>query len=357
MKIKRLVAVLTAATMVLGCGITAFADSTATGTGKYEGDKPAAPTVSVTLPVLTGDAASTYNYIADPNDLIHITSGAAYGTPDSIEFNNDDNGYVYFKNSPDLYSNNSTSFKVESRNMADVNITMKAEVKTAAEGVSLADKVDFKDDKGVVSTDNLVFLGIVTSGSTTRATAKPVLDEEAAEVTVKVEGVEDNYEITYDSTGKKYQYSLIDDADALEWNSTELYLAGAINTAAEWEGVNTACPDITVTWSFAEYKDTIDAFVKMEKRGENNYLLMSPTNGTTFEGLTAVSGITSLQAKYKNGSFVDVKSLAIVNGGIIGLKYIDLKSPLGFETLTSGDKITVKAEVSGKTYQAVFTTP
>jgi hypothetical protein len=333
MKIKRLVAVLTAATLVLGCGITALADSTATGTGTYEGDKPKPPTVSITLPT-NDQIKDTYSYIADPNDLIHITSGAAYGGIDVDEFNNDDNGYVYFKNGENLYSNNSDSIEIVSQNMADVEVTMKAEVKTAADGVHLADTIDFKDKQGVVSEDNLVFLGIVTSGAAGgRAKAEPVLDDEAAEVTVKIEGVEDNYEITYDTTGKKYQYSPVGgaDLDDLEWNSTELYLAGAINTKAKWQGVNTKCPDITVTWSYSEVKaePTVNGKTADDAKqtihytsGKDLKIPYSLGSGTTkakaLDRITYVnaSGVsTKLDAQFweKTEGFIIIKSDYITN--------------------------------------------
>ena len=74
---KRFLTVAMAATLVFGTTMSAFAEGegTSEGAGTYEGGEMKYPTLSVTLPTIP---AGTYDYIADPNGLIALTSAAAH---------------------------------------------------------------------------------------------------------------------------------------------------------------------------------------------------------------------------------------------------------------------------------------
>lgn len=94
MKFKKVMAVILAATMVVGCGVTAFAEdangATGTGTSFDHVDKKV---ISVTLP--TTDEANVFDYYVDPERLINDAETLADGTTQVTP--NDDG--VYFKNS------------------------------------------------------------------------------------------------------------------------------------------------------------------------------------------------------------------------------------------------------------------
>lgn len=251
---KKFAAIALSAAMIFGSAFTAFADEAGTGTGEgtYEGGELKYPTLSVTLPTIPED---TYDYIADPNDLIEKTNHEKYG--DAATFSG--NTGIYFKTvSGNDYSETSDALEVKNENAQDIKVTVKMEVSKAGDKA-----IKYANSANFTSEDNELYLAIATvsggdivsggdagpvalstSGTTTSATASTT-----------VAGVPENYEPRYVSSGDGYGYYLKDSGLA-DWNSCFFALTGALNKNAKW-GDTVTFPEIKITWSYAEVTDAV----------------------------------------------------------------------------------------------------
>ena len=246
-RIRKLLTVVLSTSMVLGCTITAFADTTVDGKGDYEGGAMKYPTLSVTLPTIP---EGTYNYIADPNGLIAATSAAAH---DGATFTGTTG--IFFKTTDAtgeakaIYTNESKAQTVTNNNAQDIDVTIKLEQKTAGdEGIAYSNTATFEN------TDKAKKLYLaVTDGAETPKTAA-LTASGAAIITTTVPGVTSNYEPKYDSTTKKYGYALKANVDPQTWKTCSYKLTGALNMGAEW-GDGLKFPAIKVTWSAVEHLD------------------------------------------------------------------------------------------------------
>ena len=271
---KKFAAIALSAAMIFGSAFTAFADEAGTGTGEgtYEGGELKYPTLSVTLPTIPED---TYDYIADPNDLIEKTNHEKYG--DAATFSGDTG--IYFKTvSGNDYSETSDALEVKNENAQDSKVTVKMEVSKAGDKA-----IKYANSANFTSEDNELYLAIATvsggdivsggdagpvalstSGTTTSATASTT-----------VAGVPENYEPRYVSSGDGYGYYL-KDSGLVDWNSCFFALTGALNKNAKW-GDTVTFPEIKITWSYAEVTDSV---------------LSSNTISSTSKVLTVAEGVT-----------------------------------------------------------------
>ena len=290
---KRLAALLVSATMLVGSSLTVFADGT-DGTGSYEGGEMKYPVLSVTLPTVP---AGTYNYIADPNGLIAMTSAAAY---DGATFTGTSG--VFFKTTDAegetkaTYTNTSKALELKNENAQDIDVTIKLEQKAAgSEGIAYSDTATFEEtDK-----DQKIYLAVKDGASTPNTAALSAT--KAATLTTKVEGKKSNYKPSWDETNK-YGYVLDDTkkdgtTNDYVWNSCSYALTGALNTNAEW-GDAVTFPTITVTWNYAEHVDTAAPSVTTAT------LDYSKANGAEISGISLGVG--------------DAKATGIAGFGITG---------------------------------------
>jgi hypothetical protein len=119
-------------------------------------------------------------------------------------------------------------------------------------------------------------------------------------------------------------------------------------------------PSLNIVYTVANADGSASASaanVVLEMRGSNNYFMVTPNGGTAFDGLTDISGVTAATAKLNNGSAVDVLSLARFSNGAVGFKYVDLKTPLGFDSVTTGDTFVFNITVNGTNYTATYVRP
>ncbi len=153
---KKIVAVAMAATMVLGSSVVAFADGnpasgsgTADGTGSSNGHLEQ-KVVSVTLPTSVG---TTFDYIADPEDLVGKTKDTnnkgKTKTGTEVLANSD---YIYFHNAAitadadkdiaaqtEGYSSTSDTVRVTNKSSADIKLTVEATVEDNDNNMAIAD--------------------------------------------------------------------------------------------------------------------------------------------------------------------------------------------------------------------------
>lgn len=250
---KRIAALTMAATMTIGSAMTVFAADgagVATGTGSYEGGEMKYPTLSVQLPTIL---AGTYDYIADPNGLIAATSNEKYA---NAVFSG--NTGVFFKTgkdssdtAKDSYTEKSAAQTVTNENAQDIDVTVKLEQKTAGDAViKYAESSTFE----AADKENKLYLAVTDDAQSSPKVAA-LSSNGAATVTTTVAGVPGNYEPGYaQATG--YAYTKKDDANLTDWNKCSFILTGAVNKNATW-GDNVTFPEIQVTWSVKEHKDSV----------------------------------------------------------------------------------------------------
>lgn len=246
-RMRKLLTVVLSTSMVLGCTITAFADTSVEGQGDYEGGAVQFPIISCTLPTIDENA---YDYIADPNGLIAATSAAHYG---GATFTGSTG--VFFKttdaqgDTKATYTEKSKAFTVTSQNARDLDVTVKLEQKTAG-----SDIIEYADSATFENTDkaNKLYLA-VTDGAQSNAKTAALSSSAAATLTTTVPGVPGNYEQKW-VENEGYKYALKTEGLA-DWGTCSYNLTGALNKNATWED-GVTFPVIKVTWSFAEHSDT-----------------------------------------------------------------------------------------------------
>ena len=119
--LKRVVAFAMAATMVVGNGAIALADTavSADGDGYFEGVEPDTPDLAaITLPTA---AAGLYEYVADPNGLIRKYGDSTITA--KLPAAGDDTG-IYFTASDGKFSADSQELEVENINYCDIDLTV-----------------------------------------------------------------------------------------------------------------------------------------------------------------------------------------------------------------------------------------
>lgn len=257
--LKKLTAVALTVAMTMGSAMTVFADTsgdvgTGTGNGNYEGGELQYPILSVTLPTIP---AGTFDYIADPNDLVSKTGSANANKPAS---SGDPSGDVKYGNSTftgstgiffltetsgdaKTYTENSAAQTLTNENAQDIRVTVKLEQQTAGDSsIAYADDADFSGD-----TSRKLYLAIEDTDASGDVVA---LGSSAAVIEKVVSGDPSNYEAKWNGETQKYGY--VQKADASGWESCSFRMTGAINKGAEWKEDGITFPTVKVTWSYAD---------------------------------------------------------------------------------------------------------
>lgn len=318
-KFRRFAALMLAGTMTIGSGMMVLAADassiTSAGTADYEGDKVENDIIQVTLPTIN---AGTYNYKADPNELLTTAANnGSLGNTVTI----DSNDGILFLYETNKYGASSTALEVESKSAVDVDITVKAEADSTYDGLAT-----FNADSAFTdSTEKELYIAVVNSTDASNPVSdgiKGLGESNAASVTYTIKGVPTNFELTYDST-KGYTYAE-KTTGTTDYNKAKFNLTGAINKNAEWTGVaEKGLPDITVTWSYAKHvdsylsADTVDA--------DNNVLTLSLPTGVTVTGADCEGALTLNNHYFVENGTLRIKGLFIQNntGKTITVTYSD----------------------------------
>lgn len=249
---KKFAAIVLAGTMMLGSTLTVFATGGAAtpsnagvgeGTGNYEGGEMKYPTLSVTLPTIP---EGTYDYIADPNGLIAMTSNEKY---QGATFTGTTGIFFLTDKDTKKYTEKSAAMTLTNENAQDIDVTVKLEQKTPGDKL-----IKYATSAAFETTDkeNKLYLAITDDAATNPKVA--VLSEKAATITTKVAGVPGNYEAGYNTTTGKYEYTK-KTTGLTNWNECSFLMTGAINKNAKW-GDDVTFPAIKVTWTYTEHKDS-----------------------------------------------------------------------------------------------------
>jgi len=255
---KRMLALALAATLTLGCSMTALADDAntgnTTGTGTTEGHVEKKVT-NVTLPTVTG---TPFSYTVDPEGLIGETSGGKYNAVFPAAAS--DTG-VYFlvgkdetDTSKDKYENTSSALEVINKSSHDIQLTVKAEVDSPkATDMPLVEKSAI-----ATSSDAAIYLGLVVDTETAVAVSK----DQAATKTVTIAGTPANFKtaVKADKSGYEYRALTLDEYKAanssytgtdLPWNKSTLKVEGSA-TKSKAISADTTAPALKVTWSWKD---------------------------------------------------------------------------------------------------------
>ena len=250
MKLKRILAVAMATTMVLGMSMTAFAEpvtsGTQDGTGAPEGhvDKSL---VNVVLPTVP---AGTFNYTMDPERLIQVTSHEKYAEGTVFPEAADDTG-VYFLVGENEYANASKEMQVINKSSDAVKVDVKVKVTTADTDIPLATAALTDSETAA----KLYLAAVVGEGENAET---KILNTSEQTVTKKLAGNPDNFEIVVeDNDGtKSYAYKQ-KTAGLTAWKALKFSVKGAVTKDLPIASTTTA-PTITLTWSYGAVGEVTD---------------------------------------------------------------------------------------------------
>lgn len=290
LKLKKMLALMLAATMVLGTTTTALA---AGGTGSSGGTTGEGGVefvynenvFQVALPTVPEDD-TTLDFQLDPMKVMYATkaeSGITMASEASLVFTNVNFGADGVSGGDDdttSYSNTSDAYTIINKSSFDVTVTAKAEITGAdvdakkasvtGEGGVYAKFVDTLtvagDDSTVTDAEIVLALqGTYMGGEDgqTSQTAKDAIDNETytAQIIFDMTHNADAYEVKYDSDndGAPYAYDLKDDATFTNQTAT-IQLTGECNDHVNWTKLGDIAPDVAVTWSVAPKGLTDDQY-------------------------------------------------------------------------------------------------
>jgi hypothetical protein len=299
MKFKKRIAVLLAATMVLGSTVTVMADSvpgggSATGAGTSEGHLER-EIGNVVLP--TSISANAFNYTIDPERLVNETNAALH-TGATFAGTSKTDG-VFFLVDTDKYDSKTNEYEVTNKSTFPIDVTVKiaAPAEAAATDIALVSENALTGAKAPG-----LYLGLKMGATPASAEAVPVAYGKPAESTVSVNAVTANFEASV--SNNKYVYK--EKATASGWLSTKFYVEGKTTNGANGaEGLqiadDTTAPTLTVTWSWKKYggSDTVDA--NISKASGNYYISVDGTNGFASKPTITVDGAAYTSFTYSNG--------------------------------------------------------
>lgn len=395
--LKRFVAVMMTAAMVIGSSAMAFGGEGSLGgnEGEFEGwvNKKV---FSVLVP--TADA-NAFKMIIDPQGLIKETNAAAKEGLSANDF--EAGATVLFPRSEPTqpkYGKESDSVSMANVGTVSVNYAITAAV-TGLDGkidLSASQNMAGIEDKamlfvemkkgvlpaGTFATENGARWDAAKAGGSTADDAIVLSSNKAVEVSANwIQAVKDEYKVSYNGTeytygisqngvaaakaaayGDPFKFSFVgetNDGDLKAWKEaigvkpvlTITYNITTLDADADEQDISESTDEQDIPES------TVEAYANVQDfGGSTGYVLLTkPSESSTFEGLTSASQITGYKLKYNNGSYVDVIDKVMVYNGMVGITYVNAKAALGFDSLSAGDKITIQVVYDDTTYEAVYT--
>lgn len=240
-KLKKTLAGMLAATMVLGMGATAFAaesgDTPATsggtsGAGNSEGHVEK-EVQNVVLPTVPADQ-SPFAYTMDPERLIQETGGQKYEDY-TFPAKDSDTG-VYFLVADKEYSNTSNTLQVINKSSCNITLTVKVKATASAGGKDITLATGSTPSTSAAE----LYLGLKVGNDS------QVVSATEAPVSKTIAGTPDNFETAVEDG--KYVYR--EKADATSWKAMNISMTGAVsNYKIE---ADTTAPTVDITWEWAK---------------------------------------------------------------------------------------------------------
>jgi len=305
---KKIAAVVLAATMVLGSSLTAFADDPAggnsgsiSGTGTSEGHVEK-QVLNVVLPTVEA-GTSPFAYTMDPERLIQGTDAAKYADGTTFPAEETDTG-VYFLTGTNTYANTSNVLQAINKSSCAVTLTVKVKATAGANDITLATSATPATDAAEL------YLGLSVGDTVT------VVSASEQTVTKTIAGSPANFEVAVVSDAYTYQ----EKADATTWKAVNISMTGAVSNHDI--AANTTAPTIDITWSWAKAADgaTADTDVVDYSTTPPDAApsiatttgTYSKANGITISGVSLGAGasgataIDKVQVSTASGSYVDL---------------------------------------------------
>lgn len=305
---KKLAAITMAATMLVGSGLTVFADNdqTSTGNGSYEGFIEEVSAFSVDVPTA---AAQQFDFFVDPNDLLKNTGYARLGAS-ATDF---ESGSTLFftRTSGTKYGKDSDPITLTNMSSYEVNVEVSATV-AGVDDITLSESADVSTAEGPT-----IYLAIASGGA-----EKSAIISTGGSYKDKIAGEPDNFEVSYDSSQSKYVFGLKKDtteaSPTAPWKTLSFNLTGACGGDWTDEQVGIA-PSITLTWKItdpnADAAPSIDPDTYSYDRTQS-----LPITANLGNGSLAATAIKKVEAS-TNGTTAagDYTSACAVNGNTFTL--------------------------------------
>lgn len=269
--VKKLVTVALTGALVLGNALPVLAENPANGSGTAEGTGSSnghveQKVVRVTLPT---DVGTTFDYVADPEDLIGSTK-PSNGTKGKMKDGTEvvpNGSYIYFHNAEvtadddkgitavtDGYSDTSNTVRVSNKSSVAINLSVTAAVEANDNNMAIADAAS--ELTTATSTPTVHFDLLTKVKGADNATSTPVVadgDDYKAEIAdIAVAGTAANFELTQsgDGTSGKYEYSVKDTVKDKDWTWVDISLKGACSKAETTDEL--VAPKFELTWSWKD---------------------------------------------------------------------------------------------------------
>ena len=396
--LKRFVAIMLTAAMVIGSSAMAYADPQF----DYAGDVEGWVNKKIFTVLVPTASANALKMLIDPQKLIKDTAAAA---KEGLSANDFDDATVLFPRTETgagikKFSSTSDSISMANVGTVSVNFTIAVDL-TDLGTIVLSDNkttINNTTDKAVLFVEmlkgtlpgnnssgvdwadaNLKKWQAVGAGGTGATDAIVVSQNKSVTLSADVvPTVKNLYKVSWNST-EEYTYGIpktsVSTAKINAYAATDglfkTQFSGTTNNGdlVAWRDAKASQPKLTLTYSFETVEDgvdvdekdlpadTVDAYANVQDfGGSTGYVLLTkPSESSTFEGLTSASQITDYKLKYNNGSYVDVIDKVMVYNGMVGITYVNAKAALGFDSLSAGDKITIQVVYDDTTYEAVYT--
>lgn len=260
-KLNKFVAVMMSATLIVGSGITAFAEdvpATAgtgvdiSGTGTNEGhlDDEIYDVVLPTVP--ESGTASVYQYLMDPERIVRRSNGIRYGEngiklPEETEEVPD--AGVYFATAAD---NTTLDYDYESQKQRVINksstaIKLTVSHKLVAGGTSTDVPVAATKAAALSAEVPTLYLGIKVGK--TDAAVPMAVSETAGTIDKVLDGNAENYKIVWDTD----HYKLQKKADPTgAWKAIDVSVEGAVTSGKKLATTVTTTPTVNIKWTWAK---------------------------------------------------------------------------------------------------------
>lgn len=277
MRLKKIMALGLAATMIVGSSVVAFADessSPATGTTEGTGKLEGTVDTDVFQVVLPTTDAETLKFTLDPEGLIKATSNAAYSGASFEE-----GGTLFFQQKTNDYKSESATLTITNKSAVAVDVKLTAEL-TNLGGIAVTSDKNFADD-----TSASMYMA-VKAGSETPITNEGITIEKTI-----AKAPDGAYEYKYNSGS--YSYGLKDDVSSITFEKLDFTLVGASNANGDWSALASAAPSVKVTYEVSKHVDK-PTFTSTAL-GEIDYVKGS--------GDAALATITKIEMTNSNGTY------------------------------------------------------
>lgn len=329
-KLKRIAALALAATMVMGCSITALADPLGSGTTDGDGTSEGhveKELINVVLPTIAA-GSTPFAYTMDPERLIQATEAAMYADGAIFPEAESDTG-VYFLTEENTYANESNTLQVINKSSCPITLTVNVGATASAGGKDIA--LATSSTVATTGTPDL-YLGLKVGNDT------QVVSTTAANVVKTIPGVESNFEIAVTENNGTKSYAYQQKASTTAWKAIDISMEGAVSNLDI--ASDTTAPKVTVTWSYDkaasdvtladDVVDYSDAPANAAPTAASTATFVKGTgvtiNTNLGSGNLAATAITKVQlAKTSDGTYSDADSSKVTISGsnvtILGTNY------------------------------------